>query len=89
VELTGQLSNPSGELDRMLGGETADVTTMKPAVRRRAGQQKHVKLSEATQVEIVLRFRAGALQRELAEIYGVNRTTIAAIVRRHASSPKE
>ena len=73
----------------MLGGETADVTTIEPAVRRRGTPQKHVKLSETTQAEIVRRFRAGTLQRELAETYGVNRTTIAAIVRRHGNSQTE
>lgn len=71
----------------MLAGEVAEVTTMKPVVRRRGEAQKHVRLCEATQAEIVGRFRAGALQRELAEIYGVHRTTIAAIVSRQGHSP--
>ena len=52
---------------------------MAPSARKRGAPQKHVKLSEEARVEIVRRFRAGTLQRELAEIYGVNRTTIATV----------
>ena len=70
----------------MLGGETAEVTTMKPAGRRRGTPQKHVKLSTEAKAEVVRRFKAGALQRELAQIYGVDRTTISAIIRRHDAS---
>lgn len=43
----------------------------------------YVQLSRQKQLKLVERHRAGALQRELAEAYGIHRTTVAAIVKRH------
>lgn len=45
--------------------------------------QKQVRLSGQQQEELVHRYRAGALQRELAAIYGIERRTVMAILRRH------
>jgi hypothetical protein len=70
----------------MLGGETAEVTTMERVARGRGEVQKHVRLSPESKTEVVRRFHAGTLQRELAQIYGVHRTTIAAIIRQHAGT---
>ena len=78
VDLTGQLSNYAGPLDRLLHRKFAQVSPKEPKRPR----QKHVQLSRQKQNELIERFKAGALQRELAEAYGVHRTTVAAILRR-------
>ena len=50
--------------------------------RHRQPRQKQVHISRQTQLELLERYQAGALQRELAEVYGVHRATVSAIVRR-------
>jgi hypothetical protein len=46
-------------------------------------RQRQVRLSRQQQAELVDRYKGGALQRELAAIYGIERRTVAAIVKRH------
>jgi DNA-directed RNA polymerase specialized sigma24 family protein len=49
---------------------------------------KRRRLSAAERQELVVRYRKGAVQRELAEIYGIARGTVTAIVRRHGAQRK-
>lgn len=49
-------------------------------------QQKQVRLSAKQQRELVERYQAGALQRELAAAYGVERRTVGVIIKRHGAS---
>lgn len=49
----------------------------------RPDRQRQVRLSEQRQRELVERYRAGATQRELAEMYGIERRTAMEIIRRH------
>ena len=72
----------------MLGGECVEVTCTAGTGKGRRVQQKQVRLPDDVQAEIVRRFSSGTLQRELAEIYGVHRTTIAAIVRRNEATTR-
>lgn len=78
MDLTGQLSNYAGPLDRLLNREFSQVSREESKRPR----QKHVQLSRQKRDELVARYRAGALQRELAEAYGIHRTTVAAILSR-------
>jgi hypothetical protein len=67
----------------MLKVTKAQVRASLPQEAIAQRSQRHVHLSRQRQLELVERFRAGALQRELAEAYGIHRTTVAAIVERH------
>lgn len=57
--------------------QASDVT----AIRR--PRQRHIRLSIERQVDLVAKYRAGALQRELAQEYGISRRTVGVIVARH------
>lgn len=48
-------------------------------------RQRQVRLSGSEQLEVVARYRAGATQRELAQMYGVERRTVGEIVKRHGA----
>ncbi|WP_454165327.1 sigma factor-like helix-turn-helix DNA-binding protein [Gordonia iterans] len=45
-------------------------------------KQKQVRLSGQQRQDLVDRYRAGALQRELAAVYGIHVETVRAIIRR-------
>jgi len=51
-------------------------------------RQVQVRLSRQRQLELVQRYRAGALRRELAESYGVGTGTVSNILKRHGASRK-
>jgi hypothetical protein len=85
VGQTGQLSNPCPPLARMLNGPKSLVRNTVPAPAERSPRQRQVHLSRQEQEELIQRHHAGALQRELADAYGVHRTTVRAIVGRHRS----
>ena len=81
VDLTGQLSNPSSELVRMLRGDRSNVTRVAGHKgNERRTRKKYVRLSDQARAEVVQRHLAGSSQRELASLYGVHRTTIADIL---------
>lgn len=67
----------------MLHCESAQVTGGVAADREPRARQIQVHLSGRRQLELVERFRAGATQRELSELYGVHRATVAAVLKRH------
>ena len=48
-------------------------------------RQRQVRLSGQTKADVVARYQAGALQRELADAYGVDRKTIGEIVEHHGA----
>ncbi|GAB4005997.1 hypothetical protein GCM10028772_15110 [Nocardioides ultimimeridianus] len=47
-----------------------------------------VRLSRRQQLELVERYRGGALRRELAEAYGIGTGTVSGILKRHDASRK-
>lgn len=53
-----------------------------------ATRQTQVRLSRQQQLELVERYRAGALRRELAEVYGIGTGTVSGILKRHDASRK-
>lgn len=56
-----------------------------PPGAKSAPRQKQVRLSEEQQAELVARYRAGALQKEFAQAYGVHVETVRAIIKRQAT----
>jgi DNA-binding NarL/FixJ family response regulator len=85
LELTGQLSKQHQQIQNLLNGVKAQVTSYPTRVAPDSGNRRAVRLSRQRQSELVERYRAGALQRELAEAYGVNRKTVSAVLRRHGA----
>ena len=85
VDLTQQLSNFSQQLMRMLNKQSAQVSPRMVPLRSSRPRQRQVHMSRQQQLELVERYRAGALQRELAEAHGVHRRTVAGIVKRHGA----
>jgi DNA-directed RNA polymerase specialized sigma24 family protein len=83
VDLSGQLSNLSPALLRMLDGKKSQVSRGSAAPTGRQVPQKQVRLSAAQQAELVQRHRDGAFKRELARAYGIHVETVRAIVKRH------
>ena len=55
---------------------------MTPQLRRPI-LQKQVRISRRTQLELLDQYQGGALQGELAEIYGIHRATASTIIRRY------
>ena len=82
VDLAQHLSYLSPQLLRMLNGGSTPFTQASDAATIRKPRQKHVRLSVQRQAELVAKYQAGALQRELAEEYGINRRTVSEIVSR-------
>ncbi|MEP9384740.1 hypothetical protein [Nocardioides sp. KR10-350] len=82
MDLTGQLSNPSPELAGLLRIEKPQVRPHLPEENRPKPKQKQVRLSGQQQSELADRYRAGALQREVAQAYGIHVETVRAIIRR-------
>lgn len=83
VDLAQHLSHPSQQLLRMLNGGSTPFTQASDATTIQKPRQKHVRLSTQRQTELIAKYQAGALQRELAEEYGINRRTVSEIVARH------
>ena len=86
VDLTGQLSNYPTELKKLLYYTFAQVSTSIAGSVARKTTGKHVRLSRQLQTELVARRRSGALQRELAEMYGIHVETVRAVIQRHGPS---
>lgn len=88
VDLRGELSNPSPALSRMLKGSTSPYVqdTRYPSPQR--AQQKQIRLSAEQQRELVDCYREGALQRELATSYGIERRTVGVIIKRHGATQR-
>ena len=80
--LSGHLSNPATSLVRMLSGINTRVSDDVAPLLRRPILQKQVRIRR-TQLELLDRYQAGALQGELAEIYGIHRATVSTIIRRY------
>lgn len=85
MALSGQLSNHGPEVAKWL-------SRAKPQVRHTAAKrcpsrerQKQVRLSGQQQRELVERYRAGATQQQLADLYGIERRTAMEIVRRYGA----
>ncbi len=83
MDLAQHLSHPSPQLLRMLNGGSTPFTLASDAATIRIPRQRHIRLSIERQVELVAKYRAGALQRELAQEYGISRRTVGVIVARH------
>ena len=67
----------------MLSGINVQVSDGEPPPAYRPPLQKQVRISRQTRLELLERYRVGVLQRELAEVYGVHRATVSAIIRRY------
>lgn len=70
----------------MLNGKSSPFIHGGELPRPQRVQQKQVRLSAERKKQLVDRYRAGALQRELAAQYGVNRRTVAEIVKQHGAT---
>lgn len=68
--------------ERMLAKKKSQVSRTSAAPRPTAQRQKHVRLSDAQQAELVQRHLDGAFKKELARAYGIHVETVRAIVRR-------
>ena len=77
------LSHPSQHLLRMLNSASTPYTQASDVTAIRRPRQRHIRLSIERQVDLVAKYRAGALQRELAQEYGISRRTVGVIVARH------
>lgn len=82
VDLTGQLSNPSVALERMLDGKKSQVSRSSTARPASPDKQQQVRLSDTQKEELVQRHRDGAFKKELARAYGIHVETVRAIIRR-------
>ena len=85
VRLTGQLSNPSPSLRRMLEREKSLVSKGAAGRSVRWAPQKQVRLSTQQQEELVQRYRNGAFKIELARAFGIRVETVRAIITRQST----
>lgn len=67
----------------MLNSASTPYTQASDVAAIRKPRQRHIRLSIERQAELVAKYQAGALQRELAQEYGVSRRTVGVIVARH------
>jgi hypothetical protein len=92
--LSGHLSNPGPPLLRLLRLNRDDEVAVALAVGRPitaisvAIKQKQRRLAAQQQSELVLKYEAGALVKELAALYGINRQTVSAIIKRRGIEPR-
>jgi hypothetical protein len=69
----------------MLRRQRAQVSQgLSPDVLKRRSQHQ-VRLSAEDQATLVDRYRAGAIKKELARVYGINVETVLAIIMRHGA----
>lgn len=64
----------------MLRRETSQVSTLERFAEPAVARQRQVHLLDEAKDELVDRYRRGALQRELADAYGIERRTVSAII---------
>lgn len=83
VDLAQHLSHPSPHLLRMLNSASTPYIQASDVAAIRIPRQRHLRLSIERQAELVAKYQAAALQRELAEEYGISRRTVGVIVARH------
>jgi len=88
VELSGQLSKPSAAVRKLLKTASPQIRRHPAASAPPPPRIPQVRLSRQQQLELVQRYRAGALRRELAEAYGVSTGTVSNIIKRHDASRK-
>ena len=69
----------------MLAGKKSQVSRASTTSRSNQHRQKHVRLSDTQQRELVQRHRDGAFKKELARVYGIHVETVRAIIRRSDS----
>ena len=67
----------------MLSGVNMQVGDDVTPPTYRPPRQIQVRISRQARLELLERYQAGALQQELAQIYGMHRATVSAIIRRH------
>src|SRR5664280_1793449 len=98
VALTGQTSNPGAPLLRLLRLNRDDEAAGALAVGRPITamtavsgvvKQAQRRLTPEQQHELVRRYEAGAQMSYLAQHYGVHRSTVSAILKRHAVSTRQ
>src|SRR5450756_332987 len=95
VALTGQLSNPYTPLLRLLrlnrGDEAAVALTVGRPMTAVSGAVKQAqrRLTLEQQSEVVRRYEAGAQMSYLAKHFGVHRSTVSAILKRHRVSTRQ
>lgn len=87
MDLTGQLSNPSVALQRMLDGKKSLVRPTSSVCAPASTKQQQVRLSATQQAELLQRHREGAFKKELARAYGIHVETVRAIIRRAEQLP--
>lgn len=88
MELTGQLSNPPHALTRLFSRTKPQVRPSTVDCSATPPRQHQVRLSRHQQAELVDRYQAGALRRELAEAYGIGTGTVSGILKRHGATRK-
>lgn len=88
VDLSGQLSKPSPAVLKFLSSPLPQARGHVGPPTPPTPRQKQVRLPRQQQEELVERYRAGALRRELAEAYGVCTGTVSNILKRHRASRK-
>ena len=95
VALTGQTSNPGAPLMRLLRLNRDDEAAVALAACRPmtevSGVVKQVqrRLTLEQQSEVVQRYQAGAQMSYLAQHFGVHRSTVSAILKRHGVSTRQ
>jgi len=95
VALTGQTSNPGAPLMRLLRLNRDDEAAVALAVGRPMTtvsgvvKQTQRRLTLEQQAEVVRRYQAGAQMNYLAQHYGVHRSTVSAVLKRHGISTRQ
>ena len=95
MALTGQTSNPGAPLMRLLrlnrGDEVAVALAVDRPMTKVSGvvKQKQRRLTLKQQAEVVCRYQAGAQMKYLAQHYGIHRSTVSAILKRHSVSTRQ
>ena len=95
VALTGQTSNPGAPLMRLLRLNRGDEAAVALAVGRPTTEVSGVikqiqrRLTLEQQSEVVRRYQAGAQMSYLAKHFGVHRSTVSAILKRHGASTRD
>lgn len=88
MDLSGQLSKPVPALTQLLSPPLPQVRGLPAETGTPPSRLPQVRLSRQHQLELVERYRAGALRRELAEAYGIGTGTVSGILKRHGASRK-
>ncbi len=95
MELTGHTSNPGAPLLRLIhlnrGDEAAVALAVGRPMTKVSGvvKQTQRRLTLQQQAEVVGRYQAGAQMSYLAKHFGVHRSTVSAILKRHGVSTRQ